>query len=355
MNITIVIPSLNPDEKLMRVIEGLRQVGLTDILLIDDGSDAAHAEPFRQAEALPGVTVLHHEVNRGKGRALKTAFSFILAERPDCRGVVTVDGDGQHGAADVLQLAQAISADETTLLLGARSFDGPEVPRRSRFGNHTTSLAFRLLCGVRIRDTQTGLRAIPRPFLAPLCEVAGERFEYETNMLLELRRLHIPYAEKTIETIYIEENQTSHFRPIRDSVRIYKLILRHFFAYMGASLVCFLVDLGLFSLFSRLLFAPLGLTETLRLLLATAGARVLSSLLNFSLNRCLVFRSGEGLGKTLWKYYTLCACQLLASAGLVAALCPLLPVLPEELVKFLVDVALFCISYQIQRRWVFKV
>lgn len=352
MDITVIIPSLNPDEKLLRVVQGMLDAGFTDVLLVNDGSDEQHLAPFRQAEALPGVTVLRHEVNRGKGRALKTAFAYILEQRPECRGVVTVDGDGQHGAADVLRLAQALLADDSRLYLGVRDFSRPEVPARSRFGNRTTSLTFRLLCGLRISDTQTGLRGIPRQFLKPLMEVSGERFEYETNMLLELRRLRLPYAELPIETIYIEENQTSHFRPVRDSLRIYWLILRHFVGYMGASLGCFLLDLALFTLCGRLLFA--GLPEELQILWSTVAARICSSLLNFTLNRRAVFRSRESLGQTLWKYYALCICQMLASAGLVALVCALLP-LPQTLAKFLVDTVLFCVSYQIQRRFIFKV
>ena len=352
MDITVIIPSLNPDEKLMRVVQGMLDAGFTDVLLVNDGSDQAHEEPFRQAAALPGVTVLRHEVNRGKGRALKTAFAYVREHRPDSRGVVTVDGDGQHGAEDVRRLAEALLADDSRLYLGVRDFSRPEVPSRSRFGNRTTSLAFRLLCGLRISDTQTGLRGIPRRFLEPLEQVAGERFEYETNMLLELRRLRIPYTELPIETIYIEENQTSHFRPVRDSVRIYWLILRHFIGYMGASLGCFVLDLALFTLCGKLLFA--GLPEAVQILWSTVVARVCSSLVNFTLNRKAVFRSNESLLQTLWKYYALCICQMLASAGAVAGVCALLP-LDQTVAKLLVDVVLFCISYQIQRRVVFKV
>lgn len=350
MRITAIIPSLDPDEKLRKVVEGLQAVGFDDILLINDGSDAAHTAPFTALAQLPGVTVLTHPVNRGKGRALKTAFAYVLENRPDSLGVVTVDGDGQHRPADVLALARALETDNSRVYLGARDFDRPEVPPRSRFGNRTTSLVFRLLCGLRIRDTQTGLRAIPRVLLADFCAVPGERFEYETNMLLEFRQKKLPYTELPIETVYIEDNQTSHFRPVRDSVRIYWLIVRHFLRFAGCSLLCFGLDLLLFALFSRYVFG--SLPQAGQIFAATAAARVGSSLCNFWLNRRMVFHSGRAFGATLWRYYLLCICQLLTSALLVYLLRLALP-LPKTLLKGLVDACLFLVSYRVQQRFVF--
>ncbi len=349
-DITVIIPSLNPDDKLLRVVRGLLDTGFTDILLVNDGSDAAHAAPFAEAAALPGITVLHHEVNRGKGRALKTAFAWVLEQRPSCRGVVTVDGDGQHAVADIRELACALQADNSRVYLGVRDFDDPQVPARSRFGNKTTSLVFRLLCGLHIQDTQTGLRGIPRQYLPSFLQVAGERFEYETNMLLAFREQDIPFAQIAIETVYINENETSHFRPVRDSVRIYRLILSHFLRFAGSGLLSFLVDILLFWAFGRFVFEGLG--DESRILGATVLARVLSSLLNFAVNRTAVFHSSRPLLSTLWRYYTLCAVQMLASAGLVTCLYWLLP-LPDTLIKCVVDGLLFLISFRIQQRFVF--
>ncbi len=350
MDVTVVIPSLDPDEKLLKVVDGLVDAGFTDILLVDDGSDDAHSAPFAAAAQRPGVTVLHHPVNYGKGRALKTAFSHILEHCPHSRGVVTVDGDGQHTTADIVSLAQAVCADGERVYLGARDFNRPDVPLRSRFGNKTTSLVFRLLCGLTIRDTQTGLRAIPRQYLPAMLEVEGERFEYETNMLLAFRRQQIPFGELPIRTVYINENETSHFRPVRDSIRIYRLILRHFIRFVGSGAVSFLVDMGLFWLLGSVVLS--ALPDTTRIFAATAVARAVSSLLNFFLNRTVVFSSSRPLWDTLWRYYALCVVQMLTSAGLVAALYGIVP-LPEPLIKFVVDVCLMFISFRIQQRFVF--
>lgn len=350
MDVTVIIPSLDPDEKLMGVVTGLQKMGFTDILLVNDGSDEAHRTPFETAAALPGVTVLHHEVNRGKGRALKTAFHYVLEHRPSSCGVVTVDGDGQHAAEDVLKLAQALCADGEKIYLGSREFSGPDVPRRSFLGNKITSLVFRLLCGMTIRDTQTGLRAISRKYLPAMLEVEGERFEYETTMLLELRRQHLPFEELPIRTVYIGENETSHFRAVRDSIRVYRPILRHFIRFAGSGLLSFLVDMVLFWLLSQV--AVPGLPDTQRILLATVLARVGSSLLNFFLNRTVVFASSRSVWDTLWRYYSLCVVQMLTSGLLVAFIYWLLP-LPETLIKCVVDGCLMFISFRIQQRFVF--
>lgn len=349
MAVTIVIPSLNPDEKLTGVVQGLLDAGMTDILLVDDGSDAAHQKPFQQAEQHPEVTVLHHDGNRGKGRALKTAFAYVAAHRPDSVGAVTVDGDGQHGIRDICRLAQALENEPSALWLGARDFSHPDVPRRSRFGNVASRLTMRFLCGVRVSDTQTGLRGIPWKFLKDFTQVRGERFEYETNMLLECRRKSIPIREIQIETIYLEDNASSHFKALSDGWRVYRLMLSAFFRFAASGLISYGVDISMFTL---LLYVCGSLQEQWRILTATVVARIISSLVNFSLNRRAVFRSGEKLFSTLWRYYVLCGCQMLVSAGVVILLTDWLS-FPAPLVKCIVDAVLFVVNYSIQQRWIF--
>ena len=91
-NISVVLPSLDPDEKLLAVVDGLLNAGFTDIILVNDGSKKENLHYFETAAAHSEVTLLHHEVNRGKGAALKTAFTWFLENRPSALGVVTVDG-----------------------------------------------------------------------------------------------------------------------------------------------------------------------------------------------------------------------------------------------------------------------
>lgn len=346
-NIIIIIPSLNPDAKLQSTLKGLQEVGFQHFVFVDDGSDEAHKANFPAPGE--GITVLHHPVNRGKGAGLKTAFAYVLEHFPQAAGVVTVDGDGQHAPADVLRCAQKLLAlDGNTIVLGCRNFNGDDVPQRSRVGNHITSGVFRVLCGMKISDTQTGLRAFPAQLLETMLSIEGERFDYETNMLLKCKQYHISLAEVSIQTVYLEENASSHFRPIVDSLRIYRFIL----AFIVSSLLSSVVDITLYYLLHRFVFAALGGANAIA---STAVARLCSSLLNYTINRRKVFTFKEKGDNPILRYYALAVPQMLVSGGIVSLLDFLLKSGSglSTVLKFIVDVILFFISYRIQQGWVF--
>ncbi len=343
--ITLIIPSLDPDGKLLEVLEGVQAEGFSDFLLVDDGSAPENQHYFEEAAERFGCTVLHHEKNRGKGRALKTAFEWYQKNRPDFQGCVTVDGDNQHHPKDIAAcVKKMLDGGCKALILGVRDFNGPNVPKKSRFGNHLTSNVFRLFCGLHISDTQTGLRVFPHNSMPLMLEISGERFEYETNMLLSCKNAGLPMEELSIRTIYIDENATTHFHPIRDSLKVYGIILRFF----AASIASFVLDFGLFNL----LYA---LTKQ-KLFLSTVIARVCSSLFNYTINRKAVFRSKTSMGSTLWRYYILCALQMLTSYGLVALLTKWLGEGNGivAVCKFVVDMLLYFVSFRVQQAWVFR-
>ena len=353
--ISVVLPSLDPDEKLTAVIDGLLSHGFSDIILVNDGSKPENLHYFTDAaSAHPEVTLLHHEVNRGKGAALKTAFRWFLENRPDALGAVTVDGDNQHHPEDTRACCEHMLATGR-ITLGCRDFTQPNVPPRSRFGNRTTSLVFKLFCGITLSDTQTGLRAFPKDTLEAMCQVAGNRFEYETNMLLAMKTQGLAFDEVKIRTVYIEENKSSHFHWLKDSWRIYKLILSHFFRYTLSSIASSILDIGLFSLFARLFSGSLtGLALDAA---ATGLARLISSLFNFFLNKKLVFRSQVSTGASLIRYYCLAVPLMLAQALLTDGFTALLKLRQGGFLHTLVYAAvmtvLYFVSYSIQQRWVF--
>ncbi|MGN0165730.1 MAG: glycosyltransferase [Lachnospiraceae bacterium] len=353
MKATIILPSLNPDEKMVHTVEGLLSEGFDDIVVVDDGSSEEHKKYFEEVKAFKGVEVLVHEVNKGKGRAMKTAFEYIMNNRSEISGVVTVDGDGQHLPKDIRACVEAMEREKDKVVLGVRDFSGPEVPSRSKFGNNLTKAVFRFACGIKISDTQTGLRAIPFKYLPLMVSIEGERYEYETNQLLVMKKQNIQMYEVVIDTVYIDDNSSSHFNPIKDSIKIYKVI----FKFIASSLCSFLVDTVLFTVIN-LLLAVTDMSSELRLLIATGGARLVSSLVNYTMNRKVVFESKDSVGSSLPKYYILCVCQAAVSYGLVWLLADVVlglnGSLLETLVKFIVDMCLFFISFQIQQRWVFK-
>lgn len=224
----ILLPSLNPNEKFDRVLDGLREAGFQHILIVDDGSDEWHQAPFARARSFPECTVIPHLRNKGKGRALKDGFAAALVRFPEAEGVITIDGDGQHLTKDIIECGNRMLEEKSKVVLGCRNFDLPGVPARSVAGNKTTSRMFRLY-GIRLSDTQTGLRAIPREYLQRFCAVAGERFEYETNMLLKMKQWGIDFLEQPIETVYEDENAGSHYNAVKDSWRIAKIMVRALF------------------------------------------------------------------------------------------------------------------------------
>lgn len=349
--VTVIVPSYNPDEKLKQVVEGLVSVGFSDILIINDGSKEECLCRFQEASkaGIGSVTVLTHEMNKGKGAGLKTAFRFIAENRKDSIGCVAVDGDNQHRPEDALRCAEEM-AEKQTFVLGVRNFDLPQVPPRSKFGNKLTSFVFKTGVGLNISDTQTGLRAFPAKYYGIFTETRGDRYEYEINQLLDLKANGIPFSEVEIETVYIEENQTSHFHPVRDSIRIYSQIFR----FMMSSVISWIVDIGLFRIFLAV-FAFIG-NAAAKTTVSTALARVISSVVNFVLNKKMVFRNGDGVGKTLLRYYCLAVPQFLVSALLVSGIDKLIGAGNDwitTLIKIVVDTVLYFISYGIQRNWVF--
>ena len=354
-NISVVLPSLDPDEKLLAVVDGLLGIGFTDIILVNDGSKKENLDYFETAATHPEVTLLHHEVNRGKGAALKTAFNWFLENRPNALGVVTVDGDNQHHPEDTKACSEQMMRSGK-VVLGCRDFSLPHVPPRSRMGNNITCGVFKVMVGMTISDTQTGLRAIPTQDVRAFCEVKGDRFEYETNMLLAMKEQSIDFEEVKIRTVYIEENKSSHFRAVRDSWRIYKLILAHFFRYTLSSMASAVVDTGLFAVLSRLLMGIFS--EPLLSIVPTVGARVVSSLVNFFLNKTVVFHSKVSTGKAMLRYYLLAVPQMLLQASLTWGANSLLRIGAEQtglrtLVYVIIMTVLYFASFMIQQRWVF--
>lgn len=354
-DISVILPSLDPDEKLLAVVDGLLEQGFDDIILINDGSKPENLHYFQTAAQNCQVTLLHHSVNRGKGAALKTGIAWFLENRPDRKGVVTVDGDNQHAPEDITACSVKMLETEKTIL-GCRDFSLPHVPARSRFGNRTTSFVFKAFVGMTLSDTQTGLRAFPAKVLPQLLQVTGDRFEYETNVLLEMKKSSLPFEEVSIRTVYIEENKSSHFRAVRDSWRIYKLILAHFFRYTASSLATSVLEEGVYVGANLLLQACLsGFALTAA---TTAIARFLSCLVNFYLNQRLVFRVKGNTGKALCKYFALAVplliCQMLLSFGVFELLnISDSQTLLRSVLYAVVMVALFFVSFFVQQRWVF--
>lgn len=354
-DLAIILPSLDPDYKFKRVIDELVEGKFKNIVIVDDGSDDSHQEYFDYADKYPECYVIHHDGNKGKGRALKTAFQFVIDNLPDALGAITIDGDGQHLTKDIINCGEVMLQRKNEVVLGSRDFDQPGVPPRSVAGNKTTAKMFKLLFNIDITDTQTGLRAIPRQYLELFTRVEGERFEYETNMLLQMKRDNIKFYEQKIETVYDQEDYSSHYNAVKDSLRVAKVMLKFLFSgcgfkYLVSSVVSVLVDNGIF----YLLTAKFGVASQIIL---QSISTFLSSVLNFNLNKYFAFKTKGNYLKEIVQYYCICiprtAVSILMTHFVLKGLVITSPSLATA-AKFAVDIILFFVVYFIQKKWIFK-
>ncbi len=229
MTYAILIPTYNPTEQLIHLIDALIKLKKTTIIIVNDGSDAKCASIFNVILHQPGLIVLTHEKNKGKGAALKTGLNYAYSNLINILGVVTADGDGQHAANDIIAVGEQLETDPNSLIIGVRDFSEKTVPWRSQFGNLLTRKIFALFFGLKISDTQTGLRAIPKKLIPSLLKIKPNHYEFELEMLLKCKKNDQQIIEKKIHTIYFDQKQYSHFKPINDSFRIYLTLFKHFF------------------------------------------------------------------------------------------------------------------------------
>ena len=311
------------------------------IVIINDGSDKIKTCIFESLKSM-GCDVLIHTRNLGKGAAIKTGLEYVLIKYPDSCGIVTADADGQHSPQDIYCIAQCLEERKDGIVLGVRCLLDKQAPFKSKWGNKITSAVFWLKTGIRLRDTQTGLRAIQMRYVPDVSQVQGTRYEYETNVLLFASRMDIPLVMVPIDTIYIDNNNASHFRAVQDSARIYWGLLK----FGGSSAVCAAVDFGLFFILTSLIFS----SQTFGIAISTFLARIVSGACNFTINRFVVFKN-KGKSAIL-KYLLLFLLQMFLSAQFTALLAQGL--LNASVAKLIVDSTLFILSFTVQRKLVFQ-
>lgn len=356
----VLIPTLDPDHRLCEIVDDLHARGIAEIIIVDDGSSPECEEIFAELKKKPFCLLARHDVNRGKGAALRTAFMKYLSEHPNGIGCVTADDDGQHSVDDIIHIAEIFRDDPESLLLGQRNFSGGEVPWKSRFGNVLTRSVFRLLAGIRLGDTQTGLRAIPAEVMEASLSIRGNRFEFETEMLLRAWDAGIEFREIPIRTVYVDNNAGTHFHPVRDAMRIYRVIFAHLFRqvfqFALAGIASWAVDFLLFFMLTQMI--AMG-NQDLQIILAQTTARVCSGVLNFMLNRYWVFytdpKHRSQMGGSAVSYILLWLLIYGASTGLVWLTSLWIPYHLLPYAKGAIDILLsLVLSYPIQKLLVFR-
>lgn len=344
MSIAVLIPAYKPEDKLLKLVSEFDVIKDIEIVIVNDGSGSEFESIFSQ---LPKhVTLLRHNENRGKGRALKTAIAYIKDNMKDCEGIITADADGQHKFEDIIRIKDTFLKEKDALVLGGRLFDG-DVPFRSRFGNTVTRHVFAAASGVKVRDTQTGLRAFGRTHFDAFLGISGERYEYEINMLLFAAENDIKITEIPIETVYYDGNSHSHFNKFRDSFKIYACILK----FASSSFLAFIIDFILLLVLRSLLMDSLG--NEISLLVSTVAARIVSASCNFVINRKAVFHSHDKLLPSILKFGAL-AVTILAANYLLLRLLNIVIGIMLPIAKIIVELSLFVVNFFLQGRLVFR-
>jgi len=338
MDLSVIIPSLEPDQRLATVVGALARTEVPAIIIVNDGSGPEFAGCFDSLREFPQVHLLRHAANLGKGAALKTGVNYALRHFPRHIGVITADADGQHDPADILKVAKRLAAEPDSLILGIRSF-GKGVPLRSKVGNLVTRFAVRLVTGKNISDTQTGLRGIPSSLLPLLLRISENGYAFELQMLIVSENQRYRVVEEPIRTIYLEQNRSSHFNPLLDSMKIYFVLLRSGAASMVTALIDNLVFIVAFS-------------GTASLLKSQIAGRAAAVLFNYCAARRAVFRISERNRIVLPKYLLLVVVSGAVSFGFIRLLQSglSLPVLPAKLIA---ESALFFANFAIQRKLIF--
>ena len=221
----ILIPTLNPKVTLVKLIDDITALGADKIIIVNDGSCASKNYIFERLRKYDNVTVINHKRNRGKGAAIKTGLVYCMKRRKNCTGIITADDDGQHTPQDIFKISQALSENPECLVLGVRNFTKDNTPPKSYFGNRAMSRLFKILYNIELHDTQTGLRGIPFSTFKWMSKVKGNRFEYEINMLIQAIYKKLKFKEVSIELLYFDNNNSTHFNAIKDSAHILFLLL----------------------------------------------------------------------------------------------------------------------------------
>lgn len=339
-DIVVLIPAYNPEKDKMITFLNELTSKFSNIVVINDGSDNEFT-PFFKDMSKKGVDVIYHKINKGKGRAIKTGFDYILKNYKNLFGIVTADCDGQHTVKDIEKCANKLRENPDDLIIGCRDFNEKNIPSKSKIGNKITRLVFKLFIGITITDTQSGLRAFGKDLIKLFINTEGERYEYETNVLIECKTKNIKIEEETIETIYLDNNQGSHFNPLVDSLKIYRL----FFKYILAAMTSFILDIVLFTFLVNIM------EHEQKILISTIIARIVSSIYNFVFNSKVVFN--QSTKASLFKYIILVILQMFVSGYAVTFISYNLP-LNSSIIKIIVDTFIFIENFIIQREWVFK-
>jgi glycosyltransferase involved in cell wall biosynthesis len=340
MKLCVVIPAYKPGAPLVDLVRALAAASeVAAVVVVNDGSGGPFDQIFASVRDTAKTTILLHAVNLGKGAALKTGMNYCLATYRDETVVVTADADGQHLPADILAVAREAMRERGSLVLGAREFDRA-VPLRSKFGNVLTRYVLRFAVGCSLRDTQTGLRGIPNALIPKLLKMTTGGYEFELDMLVLCKQMGIPIREVAIRTVYLEDNKSSHFDPLLDSMRIYFVLLR----FTLASLATAVID---YTVFTTVMRSGEDVVH------AQIAARAVALVFNYFTVKRLVFYSDQKHWAVFPRYIAVVILSGTVSYGFIRLLHEYLH-MPVLAAKLCAETLIFVANFAVLREFIFS-
>lgn len=341
MNYAVIISLYYENRATIKLCNELYQLGADNIVVVNDGCKLS--DGFTTELTSMGCHIVNLQINNGKGASIRSGIRFAHDNLYNIKGYITVDADGQHKAEDVMKIGRAMDLRPNCLVLGKRDLKKSKAPVKTKFGNKISALYFKVITGVGCKDTQTGLRGIPASLYELAIDTKGERFDYEMNFLTRCADRKVPFYNLNIIADY-SNIEKSNYRIIKDTYLIYRTPLK----FATASVGCTAIDLILFTLFTYLL--PSSFVWNVAL--ATVLARFVSGIINFLINRKMIFKNDANARRQLIRYIVLFVCIMCASTVIVS----LLSFLPVQVtvIKAVVDLMLWTVNYTVQRKWVFK-
>ena len=270
----ILIPAYEPDAQLITLAKQLKEAGFA-IVVVDDGSGDAYGNIFAATSEF--AHILTHKKNRGKGAALKTGMRYIQDHMPEAANFITCDADGQHRVEDALRVQDQLEAGHK-FVLTMRKLNN-DIPLRSKIGNTMSRIVYALLTKRYLSDNQSGLRGFHRSHIEWMLQVEKDNYDYEMNVLYYAAKKSIHIATILIDAIYINNNQSSHFHPIKDTIRIYKSLF-----YLAIGLF-----VGFFATQAWIITASCIFGYN-HLLITVPSAAGLSYLVNIIVSKYFIFR-----------------------------------------------------------------
>ncbi|MBN1872007.1 MAG: glycosyltransferase family 2 protein [Candidatus Omnitrophica bacterium] len=221
MKISVLIPAYNEASQIGLLINELRQMNITPIV-VDDGS---FDDTGKEAEK-NGAKIIKHRKNMGKGASLKTGFEYILDEEREFDAILIMDGDGQHSPGDIHKFTKLAEKEENSFIIGNRMNNVRNMPLSRKLTNKFMSLIISGLCGQNIPDTQCGFRLLKKDLVKKI-NIEFSRFEVESELLIKASRLGSRILSVPIQTLYGQES--SQINPFQDTIRFISFLVKYIF------------------------------------------------------------------------------------------------------------------------------